>query len=400
MEIKEPGMRKKSLVFRFVSLQIVCLCIMTSFGSFAIAYLKDVRGVSDGTVGTLLMLMTIGAFTGNFLFGRLCDYFHTHKRVFFLSCALIVPTGMALYASPNITAIYVLYILFGFVQAPIAVVLDTWIIGTFTGNPGVYGKIRAAGALSYAVSSVVYGRLLNTYGYGIIPFALGGTVLVGVLIASTIPDSREAIQPKSEGRGSAKRLLNAPLVLFLACLLMTGTCGSVYQFLPVMMGRVGGSLGTLGLALSSSGVAQMPFMFFSDRLRHIPPRVRISISGMIYIVMSLCFAFGPSPAFLVAGALISGGAYGLLLPATRELVGELSPPEMRTTAQGLADSVFLSLSGIVSSGTIGALSGSLGMRGVILGIATMQAVGVILLLILHKRSRANCHMQVKCETVA
>lgn len=92
---------------------------------------------------------------------------------------------------------------------------------------------------------------------------------------------------------------------------------------------------------------------------------------MIYVMMALCFAFGPSPFYLVMGAMVSGAAYGLLLPATRELVAELSSPELRTTAQGMADAVYLSLSGVISSGAVGAFSDSFGLNSVILGFAAL-----------------------------
>ena len=78
-----------------------------------------------------------------------------------------------------------------------------------------------------------------------------------------------------------------PFVLLLAALLGTGVCCNTYGLLPVLMDHVpGGNLALLGLAMSSSGICQIPFMLATGRMRSILPRWRIALAGMIYFVMT------------------------------------------------------------------------------------------------------------------
>ena len=77
-------MTGRSLAVKFVLLKALYYAIFTALASFAVAYLQTARGLSDGQASLLITLNTVGAFAGQFLFGRLCDLFHTHKKLFLL----------------------------------------------------------------------------------------------------------------------------------------------------------------------------------------------------------------------------------------------------------------------------------------------------------------------------
>ena len=374
-------MKRGSLAPKFFLLKALHYAITTSFSSFVLAYLKDARSLDDSRSSLLLMLYTIGAFAGQFAFGRLCDVLRTHKKAFWLSCGLIAPVAVALYTAPAYGAIAALYMLFGFCQMPLSVVIDTWFLDSFPGDTGLYGKVLASGACAYAVLSFSYGRLLDAVGYGIMPYCLIGLLLLAVLLSLAIPDASSAASAeKAAGKGA--RLISAPLALLLVALLGTGFCGNTYSLLPVLMDHVpGGSLGLLGLAMSSSGIFQIPFMLITGKMKRVPARLRVAIAGVIYFVMVMCFAFGNSPWYLIFGAGISGAAWGILLPAYRELVEGIAPAAVRTTAQGLADATYLSLGGVCASGFVSATSGSLGLRAPLLMISAVQAAAIALLLL-------------------
>ena len=329
-------MKRIPISVRFMLLKMLQYSITTSFSSFVLAYLKTERMLSDSQASLLLMLNTIGAFAGQFIAGRCCDYFHTHKKVFFAVCILLVPVALALYNVQTVPLICVFYLLFGIAQIPLSVVIDTWFMDTYPGDTGTYGKVLASGAVAYAVLSVSYGKLLDAVGYGVMPWCLTALVLIAAALAATIPDASIVIKPRKAESSSAGKFSGA-LVLFLVTLMMIGICGNTYSLLPVLMENVGGSNVLLGLAMSSSGIFQIPFMLISGKLKRIPARIRVAIAGGIYLTMVLLFAFGRSPWSLIIGAGISGGAWGIMLPAYRELVGELAVPEYRSTAQGLAD---------------------------------------------------------------
>ncbi len=371
---------------RFMLLKMLQYSITTSFSSFVLAYLKAARMLSDSQASLLLMLNTIGAFTGQFVIGRACDYFRTHKKVFFFVCAALVPMAIILYNVTGMALICLFYFMFGFVQIPLSVVIDTWFLDTYPGDTGTYGKVLASGAVAYAVLSVTYGKLLDVVGYGIMPWCLTALVALAALLAATIPDASIVVAHRRTENASAGKAFSGALLVFLGTLMLIGVCGNTYNLLPVLMENVNGSNVLLGMAMSSSGIFQIPFMLISGKLKKIPARIRVAMAGVIYLTMVLLFAFGKSPWPIIIGAGISGGAWGIMLPAYRELVSELAAPEYRSTAQGAADAIYLSMGGAISSGFVSLTSARLGMQLPLILIAVMQ-VGAIMMLIIADRRR-------------
>lgn len=382
-------MRNKPLAVKFILLKAMNTVVFSAFYSFALAYLKANRCSNDSEASLLVTFCTVGAFSGQFFFGRMCDYFRTHKKIYFLISALLVPLGFALYHATFMPLIYLLYLLFGFCHMPLSVVVDTWFLDSFVGETGLYGKVQAGGACTYALCSVFYGRLLDSVGYWIMPYCLTGTVLLASLLAASIPDASIAVQ-SARGEGSNRRgLVNPALTAFFLALTFTGICANTYGLMPILMENVHGSLSLLGLAMSSSGIAQIPAMLVSDRISHIPARLRASVSGAIYVVMILSYAFGTSPWHLIFGACISGAAWGILNPAYRELVSELAAPGFRSTAQGLADAAYHSVGGMASSAFVSATAGFWGIRAPLLLISLLQITAIAILLTTQFRRRPS-----------
>ena len=373
-------MQNKALAIRFMALKALYYAVFTALASFAVAYLKSARALSDGQASLLIMLNTVGAFTGQFFFGRLCDFFHTHKRIYLLLLILDAPIGLGLYFAPSPAAIYALYFALGFVQTPLLVITDTWFLAAYPTDASLYGRVLASGSCAYAALSFLYGKLLDAAGYGIMPWCLLAMLAVTIGLALTIPDSswRGGVQ----GARTGSFRLPAALLGFMAILLGMGVCSNAFNLLPVLMEHVNGSLGQLGLAMSLSGLAQIPFMLLTGKMQRFSPVLRMTFSGAIFLTMALCFAFGGSPWPLIFGACICGAGYAILLPAYRQIINALAPAELNTTAQSLADAVYLSLGTVLSSGFFSVTSGTFGLRGplLVLGGICVAAVAAALAL--------------------
>lgn len=381
-------MKKIPLSARFMLLKMLQYAITTSFSSFILAYLKSARALTDSQASLMLMLNTLGAFAGQFVVGRACDKFRTHKKVFYGVFIMLVPVALILYNVRNVALISMFYLLFGFAQIPFSVIIDTWFLDTYPGDSGTYGKMLASGAVAYAVLSVSYGKLLDAVGYSVMPYCLLIFIALSCLVAATIPDASLSGGVRKTSRGAGIKAFPKSLIVFLFTLMLIGIAGNTYSLLPVLMENVNASNVLLGLAMSSSGIFQIPFMLITGKMRRIPARIRVAIAGAIYLAMVLLFAFGRSPWPLIIGAGISGGAWGIMLPAYRELVGELATDEVRTTAQGLADALYLSMGGALSSGFVSVTSGALGMQIPLIVIAVIAFAAISMLIIADKRKRA------------
>lgn len=374
-------MSRRALIVRFTFLEILYWCSIAAFSAFAVAYLQSARGVTDGQAGIMILLMTSAAFAGQFVWGSLCDRLGTHKWMFLAACALQGPLCFAVFFAGSYPLLCVFYALLGFVQSAMPANIDTWILKSFPDTPAIFGPIRSAGSLAYALFALGFGSVIAGAGYAVMLVAVSFFILSGAAVALLTPDVRSGAGCQLDTLNGARALLRGPFLALLLVLLMTGICGSTYQFFTMMMNRAGGSVALLGATMSASAIAQVPLMFYGRYLSRFPVKARMLAACCLYLVMGLFFAFATRPAHVVLGALVSGVGYGIFLPAVREWVFGLSTPETRTTAQGMSDAVYVSLGGMISSGAVGALADGVGLQPLLLAFVGAQVAGILLLLL-------------------
>lgn len=373
-------MSRRALIVKFTLLEIFFWCSFASFSAFAIAYLQNVRALSDGQAGLMIMLMTSSAFAGQFVWGGLCDKLGTHKWMFIAAAALQGPLCIAVFFTKSFPLLCAFYGMLGFVQSAMPANVDTWILKSFPESPAIFGPIRSGGSLAFALFTLAYGNVIAGVGYFVMPVATMLFILAGMVVALRTPDIRSGPGRQVDTLGGGRALLKGRFLFLLVVLLLTGVCATTFQFFAMMMKRTGGSVALLGATMFASGIAQVPFMFYGRYFTRFPVRARVTAACLLYTVMGLFFAFATRPAHIVLGALFSGVGYGVFLPAMREWVFSLSTPETRTTAQGMSDAVYMSLGGMISSGAVGAFADGVGLQPLILAFVGAQVVGILLLL--------------------
>lgn len=382
----------------FMELEITYWLLYSTMGSFAISYLQDRRGLSDGTASMLLLVRILGAVLGQILLARLCDYFQTHKKVLYFTCLMILPMGMGLYFSTGLTGIILFSFLFGAFQNPLSLILDTWILQEMQDCDGAYGKIRAAGAISYAASSTLFGKILDAFGYTFLITGMAAFAIIFLVLASMISENRSEFSRKSTWINNAaekkepqkieSKLFTPAFIFLLGILFVTGMCANEYSFLPMLMAGLNGSLTMYGLCMTGSGIGQFPILIAESRLNKLSPWLRVCIAGALYVITALFYALSVIPAGLVFAGFLSGVAYGLILPAMRQLASSLSPDGYHTTAQGIVDAVYQLVSTIFTMGA-GSFADFVGLKPIILVIAGIESAAVILCLIRTARNAWN-----------
>lgn len=373
-------MSRRALIIRFSLLEILYWCSIASFTAFAIAYVQDVRAISDGRAGIMIMLMTGSAFVGQFVWGSLCDRLGTHKWMFLAACCLQGPLCFAVFFARSYPLLCLFYGLLGFVQSAMPANIDTWVIKSFPETPTLFGPIRSAGSLAFAVFTLLHGKIIAEAGYFVMLIAVVSFILSGAAVALITPDIRSGSSRQVNTLGGSRTLMRGKFLTLMVVLLMAGICGTMIQFNSLMMNRVGGSVALLGATMFFSAIAQVPFMFFGRYFSRFPVKARVTAACFLYVVMGILFAFATQPVQILIGSLIWGVGYGIFLPAVREWVFGLSTPETRTTAQGMADAVYMSLGGTVSAGLVGAFADGAGLQFLLLTFVGVQIAGIFLLL--------------------
>jgi PPP family 3-phenylpropionic acid transporter len=333
-------------------MQLSFWCSIASFSAFTVAYF-DANGHSASDIGIMLAIYTLGSFAGSFVFGQMCDRLRTHKKVFIGSSIAAFVVSLLVYYSVHTPYVVFLYALLGFILIPIISNMDTWILKSFPEAPQEYGPIRAWGSLGFAGFAVFYGGLITRFGFGImLPFNAFFTV-INIVFAIMIPDARAAehTQAATSQKDSLKGLLrNARFLLLLVALFLLGIVVSpINQYIAMIFNSVGGNVTYQSWAMSISAFIEIPMMMLSGKLVRFSPYHLLLGAAGLYLAGNATVALSHSPIPVLGAYLLAGLGYGILLPTLRQAVFDSSPAELHTTAQGLSDSFFSSLAGMLSS---------------------------------------------------
>lgn len=362
---------------KFSVLQISYWCAYGSFYSFMAAYMQS-RGMSATLLGIMLTMNTLGGFGGQFFWGMLCDLFKTNKKIYVLECILVGLLEVLIFTSANWILIIVGVGLLGFVQLPMIVNLDTWILKTFN-NSRVYGPIRSTASIAFAIFTFFFGKMLSEKGYSLMLVYSTAFLLLGIVTALFTPEETKEdpqITRKTEKKCDWKILFHNREFLLVLCLLLgIGiSAAPVMQLMAVLMDNVGGSVEYVGYALFASSMIQVPFMCFSGKLSRFSAKGRLLCVGILYMLSVLGMSYTTSPLVLLAFCALNGIGYGIFLPALRQMVFDITPRELNTTAQGICEATYNSLGSMISSLLAGILIDQYSVSIMLLACVAIQAV--------------------------
>ena len=164
------------------------------------------------------------------------------------------------------------------------------------------------------------------------------------------------VSAAAEPAANRRAVMAVLLVVFLD---MTAF-GLLLPSLPFLNEQLGGSPSVLGWIIASFSLGQLigsPLLGqISDRVGRKPV---LAASILVGVVGNVMYAMAPTPMLLVLSRAIAGAAAGNLSVA-RAYIAEVTVPERRTAAMGLAGAAF-GLGFMVGPG-IGALVADLGLR--------------------------------------
>ena len=381
-------MAEKSLRRGFALLEMLYWLTYGSFTTYLVSFVTATRGGSATAAGLMLSLFMASACVGQFVIGGLCDRRQNNRAVFMTGMALIIALELAVFFSPNMLLLGAGCVCLGFVQPPVGAVLDTWLIRSFPKDPGAYSPIRALASLAYAGLMTVMGVTIERVGHAAMPVLSAAFAIAAIAAASRMPE----IPRVAGGAGAARRVrLNAlPRIvwLFVASMGVMGMATTpLINMNLLILENVGGTVASMGIATAFNTVAEFLVMRFPRPYARFSARERLVGSGVLYVGSTVLMVFSGSVWMLCLASFINGIAYGLLLPARRQLVTEIAPPEAHNRVHGLGDMAYMNFGGLVGNQASGRLIDSMGVRFMLLTSLCVQLVGVALLGILKRAGK-------------
>ncbi|MDO4459498.1 MAG: MFS transporter [Clostridia bacterium] len=375
---------KKSEKIRFSALQATYWCSIAALSSFAVALATD-RGVSPATIGIMAAVFKAAAVIGQFFWGAVCDKLRSNRKVFIVMNILMFAVTMGFYYFKNVWMMTVFYALMGFMNSPTSSNLDTWIMAHLKkGNDNSYGIIRSMGSLGYAVFVFFYGSLVASKGYWVMPIFMLCFVLMTVVISISMPNDREddrlrGAKTKINPSDFKALLTNTTFVFLMVILFFDGfAIMSIGQMKALIFTSMGADPNAnIGYDGFVAGLAQVPMMFLAAKLTKFSPMARLAAGitlDMAMIAIDFCAVV---PQMIFIGSIMSGLGYGLILPAMRELIASSTDDKLRTSAQGIGDAAYISVSGILGSLASGYLIDAFGMKFMLGFFMCVQIIPIV-----------------------
>lgn len=359
-------MLSKTQKIRFSIMQATYWCSFASFMSFSIAYVRT-KGISATYIGIMGAVYMLCAVAGQFFWGSICDRFQSNKAVFVLTNSLLIAVSFVFYFTYSPLFILLTYAALGFLQSPTASNLDTWILRNANNAFTEYGPIRAMGSLGFAIFIFFYGILISRKGYWVMLIFLTLFSAATIIIALTMPEKKTnsgMVTVNKINFSDIKALFSVKPYLFLLIILFfVGFSNtSILQNKILIWEYFHAPISYQGFDSSVSALFQVPFLFLTATLTAINVRLRLTVGICFTFIMLLVIYFAAMPQVVVAGDLINGIGYGLLLPSMREIIATSTSAKLSTTAQGIGDAVYSSLSGIMGSLLAGLVIDSFGVK--------------------------------------
>ncbi len=162
-----------------------------------------------------------------------------------------------------------------------------------------------------------------------------------------------------------------------------------YTFFPLLIKQLGGDNSLVGYASALMFISEAAVMFFSKKLlKRIKPQILVMASSFAFALWHLLLSFAQRPVHVVLACLMGGPSFALFTIGVLYYMDSIAPPEIRTTYQTVAYSIYFGLSGIVGNLLSGWIIENLGYRPMYwIGIAV--TLGSTLVFALFRREPAK-----------
>lgn len=194
-----------------------------------------------------------------------------------------------------------------------------------------FGFGRAAGSLSFAILSLVLGRLISSWSVRSIPIAAIisaiGMCLATQLILHYAPDDTLQPQEKAASVGTYRELFAAHpkfLLFLIGCTLVVLCHNAVVNFFIYVTRNVGGNDATMGAILSFQALVELPGMILAKKIIKKAGCAKILILSLLAFTVKQFFYWqAKSIPQLYGATVLESLSLALFLPATVEYASRL-----------------------------------------------------------------------------
>ncbi len=332
----------RQLTTRYALVMALYWANLAVLSNYASVYLLA-RGFGNASIGLMIAVSSLVSAVLQPLLGALADGKHSPSvRALLLSLIVLFLASAALIPVAAGRSGFFLAFAYGASLMLITTMCPfNNALGTLAASAGEnisFGIARGVGSLSYALISIVMGRLITRWNPSFIPAV---AIFVYVLYAGAVlffpnAENTTAASPKAEkGEAFFSRYPGFGLILAAAVCLYTSHT-AISNFGYQIISSKGGDSASLGVAFAIAAVLELPLMFgFSSLLKIMPARKWLVVSGIAYIAKTLGTALVPSVSGFYAVQTLQILSYAVITVASVYYIAETMAPWDAVKGQAL-----------------------------------------------------------------
>ena len=361
------------LTIRFMAVFLIAYLGLTLPYTQIIPYLNHV-GYSASQRGVILAGMSLVGIFGQFLFGFLSDKYRTVKKFYYATMIGLVLVSGAVYAvSGNLIYYHVITVaLTGGLFQIVVSLLDAWVLEI---NPYLvlhYGKIRAFGALGWAIGAPITAWIVNSMGYDKLGWANLIITLLTLAISWTLKDAVKITHKEGIHLNDVKKLLmRKEYLVLVAILFMINVISSadMYTVIDKML-LLGATNAQVSMKWSLQAILELPLFFLGARLLiRFGGKKLLLFATAMYFIRFLGYAWASTNTLLIAFSGFQLVTFPLINVSSKVLIAGESPDHLRSTGLLFATSMSFSLSSFIVPLIFGFLFERFGADATLIGIA-------------------------------
>jgi len=352
-----------------------------SYIPFLYLYLSDL-GLSGEKVGLLATLAPIATILFSSMVASLADRTRGRVRITQVALACTCVVVFLLRFPTTFGRIALLMLFLAIFSSPLGSVSEGLVARMAHRNGLNYGAMRLWGSLGWAVSALGCGVLWQVLGFKLMFLVASLLCLPLIVIAGRLEEG--PVIPAHERRPASRLLRDRGLVFLLAATFLVGMSNSLGTvFSGIYVRSLGGGDILVGAMASGSALAELPVMFYSNRISERVGEARAVVAACVVMGLAyLGYVLIKRPDLLVWLSVFRGFGYGLWFTVTIRLLTKRTPEEWASTSQsllticlmGLAPLVAGPLGGLIHdainpSAVFGLAAGCLAMAGVVMLVA-------------------------------
>jgi len=328
-------MNQKQLYFRLGGFYFVYFLMLGGVAPYFSLYLRKL-GFDGVEIGTLLALMPLARVFAPNAWAWIADHQGQRRPLVRMTTAAAALSCAGLLLAKSFGWLFVVILVLNIFWCGALPLVEATTMGHLKGRLGDYGRIRVWGSISFVISVVLLGQILDRTGILWLPVMLVALFTLCALAAWALPVDQ--VPPHHEDHARLREIVRRPEVvaLFTACFLMALAHGPYNTFYSIHLVEIGYSKSSVGWLWALSVVGEVFIFLLMPRLMQrftIPAIITFSL-GCAVVRFLLIGWFAQSIVLLALAQLMHAATFGAHHAAALAAIHHLF--RGRTQARGQA----------------------------------------------------------------